>query len=62
MTDPIPWWLAPGPETCEFCLRAYHVEAGYRCIDCDQPVCPLCVVTIRETRVVACPHCRTEGD
>ncbi|MDT8386527.1 MAG: hypothetical protein RQ736_03385 [Thiogranum sp.] len=57
----LPWWLQAGPDSCEFCFHAYHVEAGYYCFDCDAPVCPLCVVAVRERRVVLCPHCAEGG-
>ena len=59
---PTPWWLEAGPDTCEFCLHGYHVEAGYYCFDCDAPVCPLCVVVVRERQVVLCPHCAEGGE
>ena len=55
-----PWWLTPGPEECPHCLRTYHVEVGYRCTDCDGPICPFCVVTVRETETVHCPDCHDE--
>lgn len=58
---PPPWWSEPGPEVCEFCLQAFHLEAGYHCIDCDRPICPVCVVTLRERRAVSCPQCTQQG-
>ena len=51
-----PWWLA-GEETCEFCVQQYSVEVEYRCVDCDRPVCPMCVITVRERHRVWCPEC-----
>ena len=56
------WWSEPGPESCGFCHHAFHVEIGYHCVECDRPVCPLCVVTVRERHVVVCPECEQEGD
>ncbi len=54
------WWLEPGPDMCEHCLRAYYVEVGYVCAACDRPVCPVCAVTVRERGVVLCPSCAEE--
>ncbi|MCD6007978.1 MULTISPECIES: hypothetical protein [Halomonadaceae] len=56
----LPWWLQAGDEECPFCLRRYHVEAGYYCMHCDQPICPFCVVELRESRETVCPDCREE--
>lgn len=56
-----PWWLESGSETCQFCLRTFHYEAGYHCIHCDQPICPICVIELEETRDTICPACRDEG-
>ena len=49
----VPWWLEAGPDTCEFCLHGYHVEAGYYCFDCDAPVCALCVVARAQARALS---------
>jgi hypothetical protein len=49
---PAPWWLG-GDEECPQCGQGYAFEAEYRCIACDGPLCPLCVVE-REAGV----HCR----
>lgn len=57
-----PWWLAPGSAVCEYCLRTYHCEAGYYCVVCDQPVCPLCMTEIHVTRTCLCPACHTEDN
>ncbi len=56
-STPTPWWLEPGPEECAFCLHGYHYEAGYHCIECDRPLCPVCVIEVRETHSVVCPDC-----
>lgn len=53
-----PWFLEPGPEECAHCGRSHHAEVSVRCVACDQPVCPFCIVTVR--RVEFCPACRTE--
>lgn len=42
------WWLAGGSEVCDFCLQRYAWEVEVRCVACDRPVCPVCVVTVRE--------------
>lgn len=54
-------WAEAGPDECSFCLRAYYVEVGYYCADCDRPVCPVCVVTRFEWQTVSCPECSTGG-
>lgn len=51
------WWLEGGGEQCEFCLRRYVYEVEVRCVACDAPVCPLCVVRVRETLETYCPSC-----
>lgn len=51
------WWSEPGPQRCGRCLQGYHVEMGYYCAECDGPVCPACVVTVVERRLVLCPEC-----
>lgn len=60
-TADMPWWLEPGPEHCSHCLRAHHLEVSVRCVQCDQPVCPLCVVTVRRAETIVCPSCH-QGD
>lgn len=57
----IPWWLESGSETCDFCLRTFHYEAGYHCLHCDRPVCPVCVEVVKTTHSIVCPECRKEG-
>lgn len=50
------WWEEAGPATCDFCLRAFHEETACYCAYCDRPVCPLCIVVIRQ--FVICPQCQ----
>lgn len=57
----IDWWVDAGPDTCEFCWRAFYAEIGYYCFNCDRGICPGCAVTVFERRVVLCPQCGTEG-
>lgn len=52
------WWNAPGPDYCAFCQHFFQVEVGYHCVECDRPVCPLCIVTLREQHAVVCPECK----
>lgn len=56
-----PWWLEPGAETCPFCETRLHFEALVYCTDCDRPVCPICLVEIRESRRLLCPECHAEA-
>lgn len=40
------------------CLQSYHYELEYRCVDCDQPLCPDCVVRVSvEVAELHCPDC-----
>jgi hypothetical protein len=61
MTAPKPsprsWWLEPGTETCPFCEVRFQFEAACYCSECDEPICPACVVQIFATRQVLCPEC-----
>ncbi|MCB9730623.1 MAG: hypothetical protein H6746_19285 [Deltaproteobacteria bacterium] len=34
-------------ERCPHCLQTYVYELEVRCVDCDGPACPLCVVDVR---------------
>lgn len=54
--DDRPWWLG-GEERCDFCLERYVYEMEVRCLHCDRPVCPMCVVTITERRERVCAEC-----
>lgn len=54
-----PWWL-DGQHLCQFCCHQYVLEMEYRCVQCDLPICPLCVRVVRETAEHFCPHCQTE--
>lgn len=57
MNSAAPWWLRAGPAICDFCLGGFHEEAGYRCRDCDRPVCPACAEILHAARIVLCPEC-----
>ncbi|MDX1622861.1 MAG: hypothetical protein R3199_02650 [Gemmatimonadota bacterium] len=50
-------WVERADEPCPFCLQRYVLELEVRCVACDQPVCPVCVVRIRENRELLCPEC-----
>lgn len=56
----MPWWLEPGAQTCDFCQRTLHYEAVYYCVHCDRPICPLCVVKVRESQDIVCSECHAE--
>ncbi|MCB9537502.1 MAG: hypothetical protein H6704_14705 [Myxococcales bacterium] len=53
---------SPGPvledasETCPDCLQTYAYALEVRCVVCDDPRCPFCVVTA--TLSTGAPHCR----
>jgi len=50
------WWLSDLTETCSACSQAYAYHTEIRCIDCDGPMCPICVqVTTRLE--FSCPDC-----
>jgi hypothetical protein len=55
-----PWWVAGGQERCGFCAQTYVYEVEYRCVSCDAPVCPHCVVIVRTRRESYCPSCPPE--
>ena len=59
---PVPWWLGRGTELCGHCLHLYHYQVEYRCTDCDEPICPDCVVVIRETRNAYCVECQPQPE
>jgi hypothetical protein len=53
-----PWWLTDGTETCPACSQAYAYHTEIRCLDCDGPLCPICVqVTLTTTLEFSCPDC-----
>ncbi|HET6655408.1 MAG TPA: hypothetical protein VFH57_04110 [Gammaproteobacteria bacterium] len=52
-----PWWLEAGAASCGFCAVAYLEEVAVHCFECDRPICPVCVVEVRESRTVVCPEC-----
>ena len=49
------WWIEGGEDECPQCGAPYAYEAEVRCIDCDSPMCPVCVVWMR--REARCPGC-----
>ena len=51
-----PWWLSQGDEECPHCEGDYIFETEVRCVQCDAPICPMCVV--RVGRRVLCPGCK----
>ena len=53
-----PWWLDEGTETCPACSHAYVIQTEYRCVECDGPLCGMCVESTIETEIF-CPGCVT---
>lgn len=51
-----PWWLADATETCPACSQAYAYHTEIRCLDCDGPLCPVCVQMTAELEY-SCPTC-----
>ncbi len=49
------WWLEAGTETCPACNHTYAYRTEHYCVDCDGPVCGLCVETV--TTESLCPDC-----
>ena len=43
-------------ETCPSCRQTYAYHTEIRCVDCDEPVCPICVQTTT-TLALSCPTC-----
>lgn len=51
------WWGPGATERCSHCEQRYVYELEYRCFACDAPLCPFCVVVVRERREASCPRC-----
>ncbi len=49
-------WVLDEDERCEQCEQTYALELEVRCVICDGPVCPFCVVSLGETP--RCPEHR----
>ena len=47
---------------CPFCEQPHVMDIEYRCVGCDQGVCALCVVLVRERRESWCPACPPEEE
>jgi hypothetical protein len=46
-----------GTERCSFCTGSYAWEVGVYCVDCDGPMCPLCLVVVYGSDGPRCPEC-----
>jgi hypothetical protein len=57
-----PWWFEPGPGACATCLGEVHYEVLVYCEDCDGPICPTCVVEVREAPTPRCRACAEAGE
>jgi hypothetical protein len=51
--------LTRGTEVCPVCHQSYVRELEYRCVDCDSPLCPSCVVIEKTNH--SCPDCCDQG-
>lgn len=49
-------------ERCPHCHGRYVYELEVRCVDCDGPMCPLCVVHFRGVSELRCPRCPEEEE
>jgi hypothetical protein len=50
-----PWWLDAGEEDCPHCDQTYTFRVEARCIECDAPICPMCIVRVEQH--LLCPDC-----
>lgn len=51
-----------GNEICPTCLQLYAIETEVRCIDCDQPYCSFCAVTVSlHVATYRCADCCEEA-
>ena len=50
------WWLSDSTETCPACSQAYAYHTEIRCLDCDGPLCPICV-QVTTTMEFSCSDC-----
>lgn len=56
----LPWWLREGTELCDHCQTRYWYEVEVRCVACDRPGCPACMVVERAHAETWCAECRDE--
>jgi hypothetical protein len=56
-----PWWLRDATETCPACSQSYAYHTEVRCMDCDGPLCPICV-QVTTTFEFSCPECFAGAD
>jgi hypothetical protein len=52
----LPWWLQDDSESCQACSHAYAHRTEIYCVDCDGPVCPVCVQQTITLELI-CPGC-----
>ena len=53
--EPHAWWIAGADLECAHCSLGYAYEREVHCVECDAPMCALCVERV-ETRML-CPAC-----
>ena len=51
-----PWWLDEGTEVCPACSHTYAIQTEYRCVECDGPLCGMCVEITFESEIT-CRDC-----
>ena len=54
------WWMEGADVDCLHCSQGYAYEREVHCMECDTPMCPLCMQRI-EMRII-CPACKAELD
>lgn len=50
-------WTIRHRDRCGACGHAHALDVTYRCVGCDDEVCALCVVWVRETHEGFCSAC-----
>ena len=57
------WWLEVGTEVCPACNHTYAYQTEHYCVDCDGPVCAVCIEIIeREPVCSSCFHARSSAE
>lgn len=57
-----PWWVEHGIEACCGCGQRCAYELQVRCVACDGPLCPVCLVRLTRTREASCSDCAREEE
>lgn len=62
MTSEKRGWIRVDGDRCGFCEQRHALDIVYHCVGCDQEVCALCAVLVREHRDHWCPVCAPEEE